>query len=119
MTVEPGFGGQAFLDVVLPKVRRARAHGRPARHAGLAAGRRRGLADTDRAAAPRPGADVFVAGSAVYGAGDPDAAVAAAPVRCRRCDRHPVGGSARRVAHFKGQYEQLACSGVGAIPNRR
>jgi ribulose-phosphate 3-epimerase len=24
MTVEPGFGGQAFLDVVLPKVRRAR-----------------------------------------------------------------------------------------------
>ena len=25
MTVEPGFGGQAFLDVVLPKIRRARA----------------------------------------------------------------------------------------------
>src|SRR3954464_303619 len=25
MTVEPGFGGQAFLDVMLPKVRRARA----------------------------------------------------------------------------------------------
>src|SRR3954449_10719912 len=24
MTVEPGFGGQAFLDVVLPKLRRAR-----------------------------------------------------------------------------------------------
>ncbi|MCA1720718.1 MAG: ribulose-phosphate 3-epimerase, partial [Actinobacteria bacterium] len=24
MTVEPGFGGQAFLDVVLPKIRRAR-----------------------------------------------------------------------------------------------
>ena len=25
MTVEPGFGGQSFLDVVLPKIRRARA----------------------------------------------------------------------------------------------
>src|SRR5690349_25014664 len=25
MTVEPGFGGQAFLDVCLPKIRRARA----------------------------------------------------------------------------------------------
>src|SRR5205085_5938840 len=25
MTVEPGFGGQPFLDVVLPKLRRARA----------------------------------------------------------------------------------------------
>ena len=24
MTVEPGFGGQAFLDIVLPKIRRAR-----------------------------------------------------------------------------------------------
>ena len=24
MTVEPGFGGQHFLDLVLPKVRRAR-----------------------------------------------------------------------------------------------
>ena len=40
MTVEPGFGGQGFLDVVLPKIRRARqligARGRD-----LAAGRRR------------------------------------------------------------------------------
>ena len=25
MTVEPGFGGQPFLDLVLPKLRRARA----------------------------------------------------------------------------------------------
>ena len=28
MTVEPGFGGQHFLDLVLPKIRRAREHDR-------------------------------------------------------------------------------------------
>src|SRR5262249_12944517 len=33
MTVEPGFGGQSFLDIVLPKLRRARAMVQ--RHGGL------------------------------------------------------------------------------------
>lgn len=74
MTVEPGFGGQRFLDVVLPKVRRARE---------LVKGRDLDLwiqvdggvsADTIAACA-EAGADVFVAGSAVFGADDPDAAV--------------------------------------------
>ncbi|MEZ5115672.1 MAG: ribulose-phosphate 3-epimerase [Candidatus Nanopelagicales bacterium] len=74
MTVEPGFGGQPFLDVVLPKVRRARE---------LVKGRDLDLwiqvdggvsADTIAACA-EAGADVFVAGSAVFGADDPDAAV--------------------------------------------
>jgi ribulose-phosphate 3-epimerase len=74
MTVEPGFGGQPFLDVCLPKVRRARElidkHGGDLWlqvDGGIAA-------DTiERCAAA--GADVFVAGSAVFGAGDPDAIV--------------------------------------------
>jgi ribulose-phosphate 3-epimerase len=74
MTVEPGFGGQPFLDVVLPKIRLAKA----------------AIGDLDvwlqvdggvsaetieRCA--EAGADNFVAGSAVYGSDDPAAAVTA------------------------------------------
>ena len=75
MTVEPGFGGQTFLDLVLPKVRTARE---------LVKGRDLALwiqvdggvaADTVERCA-EAGADVFVAGSAVYGSDDPAAAVA-------------------------------------------
>ena len=74
MTVEPGFGGQRFLDVVLPKVRRARAliGDRPVWlqvDGGVSA------ETIERCA--EAGADVFVAGSAVYGADDPAAAVRA------------------------------------------
>ncbi len=76
MTIEPGFGGQKFMDEVLPKI---------------AAARRllddRGLdlwlqidggvnADTIERAA-QAGVDVFVAGTAVYGAADPAAALEA------------------------------------------
>jgi ribulose-phosphate 3-epimerase len=74
MTVEPGFGGQSFLDVVVPKIRRAKAAIGDLDiwlqvDGGVSA-------DTiERCAAA--GADNFVAGSAVYGADDPAAAVAA------------------------------------------
>ncbi len=72
MTVEPGFGGQSFLDVTLPKVRRARAaigdlDVRLQVDGGVSA-------DTIERAADA-GADVFVAGSAVYGAQDAAAAI--------------------------------------------
>ncbi|HEY4614548.1 MAG TPA: ribulose-phosphate 3-epimerase [Citricoccus sp.] len=74
MTVEPGFGGQPFLELVLPKIRRARealdGSGVPVAlqvDGGI-------TADTILRAA-EAGADVFVAGSAVYGAEDPDAAI--------------------------------------------
>ena len=74
MTVEPGFGGQKFLDLVLPKVRTARE---------LAKGRDLdlwiqvdgGVADDTIERCAEAGADVFVAGSAVYGADDPAEAV--------------------------------------------
>jgi ribulose-phosphate 3-epimerase len=76
MTVEPGFGGQSFLDIMLPKIRRARAlierHGLQLWlqiDGGVSA-------DTIERCA-EAGADVFVAGSAVYGAADPAAAVRA------------------------------------------
>ncbi|WP_432540352.1 ribulose-phosphate 3-epimerase [Kineococcus sp. SYSU DK002] len=72
MTVEPGFGGQSFLDVTLPKIRRTRAaigdlDIRLQVDGGVS------VDTVERAAAA--GADVFVAGSAVYGAQDAAAAI--------------------------------------------
>jgi ribulose-phosphate 3-epimerase len=78
MTVEPGFGGQDFLDVVLPKLARARAllDGRGlGGQVWLQVDGGVGLDTVERCVAA--GADVLVAGSAVYGAEDPAAAVAA------------------------------------------
>ncbi|NRQ34172.1 ribulose-phosphate 3-epimerase [Nonomuraea sp. NN258] len=74
MTVEPGFGGQKFLDMVLPKIRRARELIQ--RHGGQIWLQVDGgvAADTIERCADA-GADVFVAGSAVFGADDRAAAV--------------------------------------------
>jgi ribulose-phosphate 3-epimerase len=75
MTVEPGFGGQKFLDLCLPKIRRARSmldqHGT---ETWLQVDGGVSLETIERCA--EAGADVFVAGSAVYSADDPDAMVA-------------------------------------------
>lgn len=74
MTVEPGFGGQSFIESMLPKIQRARRlvgqHGLELSiqiDGGVSA------ATIERAA--EAGADVFVAGSAVYGADDALAAI--------------------------------------------
>ena len=72
MTVEPGFGGQRFLDMVLPKLRRARRLIKD-RQIWLQVDGGVGAATIERCA--EAGADVFVAGNAVYGADDPDRAV--------------------------------------------
>lgn len=75
MTVEPGFGGQKFLDICLPKIRRARAL--IDKHGGdiwLQVDGGVSLETVERCA--EAGADVFVAGSAVFGADDPEAMVA-------------------------------------------
>lgn len=74
MSVEPGFGGQRFLDIVLPKVRRAREA--IAKHGGEIWLQMDGgvSAETIERCA-EAGADVFVAGSAVYATEDPDKAV--------------------------------------------
>src|SRR5260370_41730782 len=74
MTVEPGFGSQHFLDLVLPKLRRARA---------LIGGREGsvwlqvdgGVTEETIGRCAEAGADMFVAGTAVFGAADPAAAV--------------------------------------------
>ena len=76
MTVEPGFGGQKFLDLCLPKIRRARElmdkHGV---ETWLQVDGGISLETIERCA--EAGADVFVAGSAVYSADDPDTMVTA------------------------------------------
>ncbi|MBB6629455.1 ribulose-phosphate 3-epimerase [Nocardioides sp. KIGAM211] len=75
MTVEPGFGGQKFLDLVLPKIRRARAMmGKHGVETWLQVDGGVSLETIERCA--EAGADVFVAGSAVYSAEDPDRMVA-------------------------------------------
>ena len=74
MTVEPGFGGQAFLDIMLPKIRRTRQliskHGLE-----LWLQVDGGVSEATIERCAEAGADVFVAGSAVYGADDPSEAV--------------------------------------------
>ena len=83
MTVEPGFGGQHFLDLVLPKLQRARwlvqRHGTPVwlQVDG-------GVSEDTIERCAEAGADVFVAGSAVYGANDPAAAVQALRAQAER-----------------------------------
>jgi ribulose-phosphate 3-epimerase len=76
MTVEPGFGGQSFIDGTLPKIRRARAAidaaGAPT-WLQVDGGVSRGTIGRIAQA----GANVFVAGSAVYGAPDVAAEIAA------------------------------------------
>jgi ribulose-phosphate 3-epimerase len=74
MTVEPGFGGQSFMAEVLPKVREARRRVESG-HLTLAIEVDGGINADTIAAAAEAGADVFVAGSAVYAADDPDKAV--------------------------------------------
>ncbi|MBC7640356.1 MAG: ribulose-phosphate 3-epimerase [Rhodoferax sp.] len=74
MTVEPGFGGQGFLDACLPKIRRARAAiAASGLDVWLQVDGGVNLETIERAA--DAGADVFVAGSAVYGAEDAAAAI--------------------------------------------
>lgn len=74
MTVEPGFGGQAFLDIMMPKVRRTREL---IRNSGLEIALQvdGGISEHTIDIAIEAGADVFVAGSAIYNAEDPDAMI--------------------------------------------
>ncbi len=76
MSVNPGFGGQQFIDATLPKIRAVRERidrtGRPIRlevDGGIK------VANIGKVAAA--GADTFVAGSAIFGAGDYHGIIAA------------------------------------------
>ncbi|MPV49321.1 ribulose-phosphate 3-epimerase [Pseudactinotalea sp. HY158] len=88
MTVEPGFGGQSFIEGTLGKIARTRA-------AVDATGRDiwvqvdGGVSRATIGAAARAGADMFVAGSAVYSAADPNAEIEALR-RLAQAERTPA-----------------------------
>ena len=73
MSVNPGFGGQSFIEATLDKLKRVRA--RIERHAAESGRRIRlevdgGVKVDNIARIAAAGADTFVAGSAIFGAGD-------------------------------------------------
>lgn len=76
MTVEPGFGGQKFLDVCLPKIARTRKL-LDAAGGDIWLQVDGGVSAETIQRCAEAGVDSFVAGSAVFGAQDPDAMVAA------------------------------------------
>ncbi|MFT8394916.1 ribulose-phosphate 3-epimerase [Propionibacterium sp.] len=85
MTVEPGFGGQKFLDLVLPKIARTREIvRRTGQQIGIQVDGGVNLDTIVRCA--EAGADVFVAGTAVFGADDPEAMVEALRQKASSCE---------------------------------
>ena len=79
MSVNPGFGGQSFIEATLDKLRLVRV--RIDRHAAQSGQRIRlevdgGVKADNIARIAAAGADTFVAGSAVFGAGDYAATIA-------------------------------------------
>lgn len=74
MTVEPGFGGQGFLDFCLPKIAAARRVA-AAGELDLRIQVDGGISVQTVTRCAEAGADTFVAGSAVFGGDDPQARV--------------------------------------------
>jgi ribulose-phosphate 3-epimerase len=74
MTVEPGFGGQKFLDMTLPKITRTRKL-LDALGGDIWLQIDGGVSVETIERCVEAGADAFVAGSSVFGADDPDAMV--------------------------------------------
>lgn len=87
MTVEPGFGGQSFIEGTLPKIRRARA-AIDAQGLDVWLQVDGGVSAETIERAAEAGANVFVAGSAVYGADDAAASIAALRELATGAHRH-------------------------------
>ncbi len=75
MSVNPGFGGQGFIESVLPKVKKAREVV-DSRALPVDIQIDGGITPATAPLARRAGVDVFVAGTSVFGASDPVAAIA-------------------------------------------
>lgn len=84
MTVEPGFGGQSFIESVMPKLEILRAE---VAKTGLDVWLQvdGGVDERTICLASKAGADTFVAGSSVYNAGDPAENIAALRAAAERC----------------------------------
>ena len=82
MSVDPGFGGQAFIPHSIDKLARARALLR-ATNSQAALEVDGGISRDTITACWQAGADTFVAGQAVFGAADPVAEIRALRDRCR------------------------------------
>ncbi len=76
MTVDPGFGGQSFIDSMIPKIATLRSW-IDERGLDIALEVDGGISEQTIGAAARAGADVFVAGTAIFGASDYAGAIAA------------------------------------------
>lgn len=75
MTVEPGFGGQSFMADMMPKVQAIKAEIKR-RSLNVLIEADGGIGDATIAQAAAAGVDVCVAGTAVFKADDPKAAIA-------------------------------------------
>jgi ribulose-phosphate 3-epimerase len=86
MSVNPGFGGQSFIPSALPKIRRVRELiDRSGREIRLEVDG--GVKVDNIAAVAAAGADTFVAGSAIFGAKDYRATIAAMRAEIREVNR--------------------------------
>lgn len=76
MTVEPGFGGQSFMEDMMPKVEKLRAE---IQRRGLSTDIQvdGGISLKTVDAAAKAGANVLVAGSAIFGSSDPKETISA------------------------------------------
>ncbi|WP_217183914.1 ribulose-phosphate 3-epimerase [Streptomyces sp. AC495_CC817] len=88
MTVEPGFGGQGFMPETMPKLRSLADEARR-RGSQVWLQVDGGISDSTIEFAAAAGADTFVAGSAVYGADDVEAAVMRLRDRARAASLEP------------------------------
>ena len=81
MTVNPGFGGQEFIETTVDKIARARAMLDEAR-SGAALEVDGGINRQTIARVREAGADTFVAGNAIFGAKDPKKEIGALRAEC-------------------------------------
>jgi ribulose-phosphate 3-epimerase len=89
MTVEPGFGGQNFIEAMLPKIRAVREVADARDDVSLWVQVDGGISPSTIAMASEAGADTFVAGSSVYQSDDPVKAIEALRAIA---EAHPFSG---------------------------